>query len=121
MMKHRDFTEKLVSEIPVLVPLLEEHKLDNGELLPHVFFGDLTRYVSSLHKDSIKGNRNAEENLKRVLSALEAGMVSGIKEVEELIAVSFLENLDWGDPDFQHLKGIFGPNLKKELKNIGGE
>lgn len=119
-MTSRDFTEKLVSEIPELVPLLEEHKLDNDELLPHVLFGDLTRYVSSLHKDSVEGNRRADETLKRVLSALEAGMASGIKEVEELIAVSFLENLDWDDPNFQHLKGIFGPNLKKELKNIGG-
>lgn len=120
MMNNQSFAEKLVSEIPALAPLLAEHKSDNEELLPHVFFGDVTRYVSDLHKDSLKGNRNAEETLRKILSALEAGMASGVEDVQELISVSFLENLDSEDADFQELKRLFGPKLVDELKNLEG-
>ena len=36
----------LVLEIPELRPMLDGHLRDNdGELLPHVFFGDVTRWA----------------------------------------------------------------------------
>lgn len=41
-----DLIDRLVGKFPRLEPLLREHLADNfGEVLPHLFFGDLTRYV----------------------------------------------------------------------------
>jgi hypothetical protein len=43
------FVREIVERFPKLSPLLREHLHDNsGELLPHVFFGDLTRYAVAL-------------------------------------------------------------------------
>jgi len=39
------FVQDLVFAIPELKPLLANHLADNDELLPHVFIGDLTRFV----------------------------------------------------------------------------
>jgi hypothetical protein len=35
----------LVEKIPPTRPILEAHVQDNAEILPHVFFGELTRFV----------------------------------------------------------------------------
>jgi hypothetical protein len=43
------FVQDLVRQFQELRNLLKEHQEDNfGELLPHVFLGDVTRYVVSL-------------------------------------------------------------------------
>lgn len=121
MMNSRSFTEKLVSNIPALIPMLEEHKSDNEGLLPHVFFGDVARFVSQLHKESLKKPQGADEELKYILADLEAGMASGVDEVQNLIAASFLENLDWEDSDFSKLRQNFGPRLSEMLAIMMGE
>lgn len=36
---------RLIGDAPALAPRLEDHLVDNGELLPHVFMGDVTRFV----------------------------------------------------------------------------
>ena len=39
------FVEHLLSKFPDLQPIDDSHMADNGELLPHVFMGSVTRFV----------------------------------------------------------------------------
>jgi hypothetical protein len=115
---HR-FIDSLISQVPELRPLLDEHLRDNDQLLPHVFMGDLTRFVVDLHADAYQTTGAAEASLlqilKEILTALEAAMESGDEDVKELIAVSFLENLDPDSPNYKELKSLFGEDLLKQL------
>ena len=82
----------VVANVPELQPLLAEHLADNyGELLPHVFFGDVTRWA--LREKAVNSL-----SLKRLLTLLDASYAKGVPDVQELIAVSFLENLPPGWP-----------------------
>ncbi|WP_298866274.1 hypothetical protein [uncultured Gimesia sp.] len=78
-----EFCESLVSNYPELKELLAEHISDYDELLPNVFLGEITRYVL---KDG-KGRCQIVEYLNKSLS-------SGEPDVKNLIAVSFVENLE---------------------------
>jgi len=71
------------------VPIRDEHLADNGDLLPHVFFGDVTRYGSSLARE----DADAKE-LDRLLADLDDALSDGEAddEVTNLIWVSFVEN-----------------------------
>jgi hypothetical protein len=81
--------------------------------------GDLTRFVVDLHADAYQTTGAAEASLlqilKEILTALEAAMESGDEDVKELIAVSFLENLDPDSPNYKELKSLFGEDLLKQL------
>ena len=80
-----NFIKHLVASNPVLEPILAEHIEDNDIILPHVFFGDLVRYLKnpeSKYKDKMQLLRSIGEDAK-----------SASKEVRELLSVSFLENL----------------------------
>ncbi len=83
------FVGWLVERHPPLAAIRDEHLADNDDLLPHVFFGDVTRYASSLARD----NADASE-LARLLTDLDRALSDGEEddEVENLIWVSFVEN-----------------------------
>ena len=74
------FCESLVQQIPETRPVLNEHLDDYDELLPNVFLGDITRYVLSDGRARQKIVEFLELHFRRLGS-----------EVEELIAVSFVE------------------------------
>ena len=97
--------EQLAREFPGIGALLEEHLADNGELLPHVFFGDLTRYV-------IAGNRDQAA----VVQSLEDTMSSGVASIEELIGVSFVENIETREELEQALAGVNGNKIREERR-----
>lgn len=102
--------------------IYDKHIEDYDELLPHVFFGDLTRYVVNLYKttqDHSPDKRKWDE-LDKIIAYLENGISERDENVRELIAVSFLENLERTDSSLRNLEERFGPNLKKELKVIRG-
>lgn len=74
-----------------------------------MFFGDVTRYVLDLWSSS--GDDRAEA--RRVLDFLEEGFAGGDPDVQNLIAVSFLENLPYkGEPD-AGIRAALGPQLRK--------
>jgi len=86
------FVSSMVARFPSLYRLLEDHIRDNaGEVLPHVFFGEVTRYVLSLLVAARGEPRR--ELIGDVLSYLEEAYAAGDEELRELISVSFLENL----------------------------
>lgn len=78
----RSFCQSLVNSFPELAPLWHEHRDGYDEILPHVFFGDLTRWVVAHAK-----------SCKSLIRHLDEALRIGQPDVQNLIAVSFVENL----------------------------
>lgn len=118
-----DLIEQLVAKYARLKPTLDEHVSDNfGEVLPHLFFGDLTRYVVSLLLDieSGVGPKHSEaEELRALLNDLEHAYATGDEEIQELISVSFLENLPRPGEDASRVRAWLGPELAAQMRVIG--
>jgi hypothetical protein len=71
------FVERLVREAPPLKPVYDRHMLENmGELLPHVFMGELTRFVIDEQREEIRSGA-PRPVLGLVLRELEAGLAAG--------------------------------------------
>jgi hypothetical protein len=106
--------EQFLREVPELVPQWTEHLLDNGEPLPHVFFGDVSRFAV------VVAEGDDHDLQARFSHAIERLAASDDPEVVNVIHVSFAENLVWGDEREQQalkeLKGVFGPAT---LRRIG--
>jgi hypothetical protein len=81
---------RVVESLPELKPLLREHlQSNNGEMLPHVFFGDLCRWAVA--QDAVNS-----PSVEALLGLLDEDCVAGDLDVRELIVVSFLENIPMG-------------------------
>jgi hypothetical protein len=76
-----------LEEVPELRPAYEEHLADNDELLPHVFFGDVSRSVVS------RASAGDSDVVARILSCLERVLTEGDEQASELVVVSFVENI----------------------------
>lgn len=108
------FIAALVEQVPELRPIYDKHISDCDELIPHPFFGELTRYVVRLLRE---GTPDAIKIVARILGVLEEGMASGGNDVEELISVSFLENAVKSPDVMLALEELIGPHLAKELSH----
>ena len=95
----RELLADITAAEPMLQPLLEKQQHENAELLAHVLFGDITRWVTS-HPVNPK-----------LLSALERHLTEGDASVRDLLLASFIENL-LGEP-IEHLRGSLGPQLTR--------
>lgn len=114
------FVRSMVARFPSLSALLEAHIKDNlGEMLPHVFLGDVTRYVLSLLLAVGAGGLPARRELRGILDYLEEAFDDGDEELQELISVSFLENLPRPGQTGAEIRKMVGPNLRKQLHVIG--
>jgi len=98
-----------------LAGLLAEHQADHrGEILTHVFMGDVTRWLIRIASDS---RRRSE--VREMLEFLDAKFERGDEGVRELISVSFLENLpEVGEPGSDIVKRL-GPHLANEMQRRG--
>lgn len=119
-----DFIERLVGKHPRLMPILEEHVSDNfAEILPHLFFGDLTRYIVSRFLQQESGaspeSINARAECRRLLIDLEEAYAAGDEEIQELISVSFLENLPRPGEEGSGVRAWLGRELAAQLRVIG--
>jgi hypothetical protein len=110
-----DFVRRLASTSPDLVDVYRQHLADQGELLPHVLLGDITRVVVTA---STRGEQ--VDWLPGFLQQLEAGLVSGDDDVAELVAVSFVENLSGENAAIRNLVPSMGEMLRREVKAICG-
>ena len=107
------FVGWLCREFPVLLPLLQEHLDDqNGEILPNVLLGEITRWLVC--------NFDSEPNVKEIVATLEHAYSGGESTgVSELVAVSFLENLPRPGEDGAEIRNEIGPRMKKQLEEFG--
>ena len=105
---------RLVLEVEALRPLYDDHmEFMDGELLPHVLFGDFTTLVEQgFAQRSGQGRRDAV----RVLEILEDAFAASDPSVVNLISVSFLENLDQDSPEYDELRQMLGPCLREQLR-----
>jgi hypothetical protein len=108
--------QRLVAAEPALTDELNEHLETYGELLPHVFMGELidrlTEWIGS-------GQEPALARVRTVLSTLE-DVYGKDYEVDELIAASFVEDLpERGEPG-SGILDLLGPKLGKELTRQRG-
>jgi hypothetical protein len=114
---------ELLRAVPEFQQVFDEHVNFNGELLTHLLFGDLTRWVIDLYRKSQSGGHGApqtEEILIRTLDFLEDRCTNaGEVGVQNIITVSFLENLHQAGPDYEGIKNRLGPNLRKVLAEVG--
>lgn len=101
----RSFCQELAEQIPGLESLLSEHIADYDDILPNVFIGDVTRYVLADGPYRTK-----------VVAALEDALCNRGPEVEELIAVSFVENLETQEELDRATRGVSAPQITAEWK-----
>jgi hypothetical protein len=105
--------EDFVRAVPEVEPEWREHLEANGEVLPHVFFGDVSRFAVKVAEGS------DVELATRFSAAIEKLAASENPEVVNVIHVSFAENLAWGDQQEQRalaeLKNVFGPMTLRRI------
>ena len=104
-MKASDVCEELVHKVPLLAGLLKEHIEDYDELLPHVFMGEVSRYVVSYR-----------EGRKQIGDFLDECFRDCGDDIQNLIAVSFVENLVSEDEFERALDGASADALRKEWR-----
>jgi len=110
------FVPTLLAEVPGFQVIYDEHLQAYDEVLPHVLVGDLTRYVvASYRQMRTDASGTARQVADRSLALLEQAMQSSDARLQELVSVSFLENLHQADEDYDDIKTLLGPHLVKEL------
>jgi hypothetical protein len=106
--------DRLVESFPPLKPLFEERLADNfGEVLPHLLVADITRYIIDMSRDPV-----SDKEVRSLLGVLESEFATGDEDVQELLAVSFLENLPESPQVGYELRKSLGPALSAELARM---
>jgi hypothetical protein len=117
----RDLVDTLVRTFPGVKEVYDGHLRENlGELLPHVFFGDLTRFVIEEHRRERPG-RSSRMLVDSLLEFLEAGLAGPDPDVQEVIVVSFLENLWQAEGEYGSLVERLGPEMRAALERLERE
>jgi hypothetical protein len=114
MPTQREFVEELLRRVPALQPAYEDHLRDNEELLPHVFMGDVTRWV-------IEHARQPEH--RRAVAALLAYFESALateSDGKDLVLLSFVENLAGEADTVNALRPMLGQPLKRAIADATG-
>lgn len=105
--------EELCAEVPALQPLWAEHLNENyGELLPHVFLADVARFAVA----SLQGPPDQATVAQSIVMFLERAFAAGDPDVQELIGVSFIENLPRDEEPGHEIRRLLGPHLLAEAK-----
>jgi hypothetical protein len=102
-------SHELAAKTPRLRARLEQHLTDYDELLPHVFMGDVSRYAIELYHEFSAGAIDARDALDSLFAITEVAASHGDEDVEELISVSFLENIAAELADHQEFRSFLGP------------
>jgi hypothetical protein len=101
----------LVEAVPEFAPVLAEHLEDqDGETLQHLLFGDLTRFVVDAYE------RGDEALVSRCLGFLDQALRDGDEMTQNLVAVSFVENVGPWDEDVQEFIAGWPSALREEAR-----
>ena len=112
------FVRLLAEKYSALQPLLAEH-LDNnfGEVLPHVFFEDVTSWIVLLTTEA-RTDPDSKRQLADVLEHLEEAYLTGDEGLENLLCASFLESLPGREEPGGEVRGMLGKTLRAKLRAI---
>lgn len=88
---YKNFVDQLVHSVPELLPYLNEHKSDYEGVLPHVFMGEVSRLIIQLCKQETP---TSEILIRKIFDAISNFIDSPDPMVQELLVVSFIENID---------------------------
>lgn len=103
------FLQDIRDHCPWVDPLWREHVRDNDEILPHALMGRITGIASGL----------SEPDLTSLLGLLERGLALASPSVDDVICVSFTENLYGEDALVARIGNLAGPLLKADLARAG--
>lgn len=114
VLDYEHFAELLRAQVTGFDRIYDQHVRDYDQVLPHVLLGDLVRFLS----DEVRIHGEGSKALCEAMDLLERGMGSADPKLQELVAVSFLENLDPGDEAFPAIHRLYGPRLRAESQKI---
>ena len=97
------FCGQLTRHFPELASLLQEHIADYDEILPHVFMADVARYVLTEERGRVQ-----------IVSHLDGSLRDQGNDIQNLIAVSFVENLATNEDLERALTGVEASALRNE-------
>jgi hypothetical protein len=100
-----DLVSDLTAAVPDLRPLIDEHRDVDGELLSHPFMADVTRWLVAHGPSPV------------VLELLDRHLRDGHEAVQDVIWLSFLENLE---QEHTQLRAALGPGLRAGLAELEG-
>lgn len=88
--------------------------------LPHLVFGHITEFVISEFRRNRGASRDPSPGspLGRAFRFLEEAYERGDEEVQNLVEVSFLENLHTAGEDLAELRKLLPARLRKALDNL---
>jgi len=90
-MAKSEFATDIIQTLPETQRIVDEHIQFYEELLLHVLVADLLRYAIALFEGG------DTENLHCLLAVMDRAMREGDPDVENAVAVSFVENTGWWD------------------------
>lgn len=101
----------LMERVPEAKATIQQHLDDNEhELLFHLLTADLRRLAITWFE------HRHYEPLGRLLQVVETGLQEGDEDVENAIAVSFIEDSGWWDPTTEPFTASWPPGLQDELE-----
>jgi hypothetical protein len=107
---YESFSDLLRMQVAGFDRIYDEHLRDYDQALPQVLVGELVRFLVQ----EVRSSGTATAAVVSALDLLERGMASKDPRLQELVAVSFLENLDPSDEEFAVIKQLFGPHLEQQ-------
>ena len=112
---YKNIFDVIANRIPGFSPAIREHVDFYDELLPHVLMGDFTRYLSALCCGPAASQLQQSTQCREALNILETALNSPDPKLRELVAVSFVENLDPADESYPCVRSQLGPSLRTQL------
>jgi hypothetical protein len=107
---YESIAEELRARVPGFERVYDEHVRDYDEVLPHVLLGDLVRFLDA----ELRTRGPASHAAREAVSLMEEALASDDPRLQELVVVSFLENLEPAEETFPIVRGLFGPRLEAE-------
>lgn len=98
----------LLAAVPEFGESLREHYREYDELLQHVLFGDLVRFVESAWR------RGDQELVSSVLRFVDRAIREGDERVKNLVCASFIENVGPHDPEIAPFIDSWPARLREE-------
>jgi hypothetical protein len=102
--------DALQRAVPRFGWVVREHVADYDDVLPHLLFGDLTRFVLAAHDAGDDGL------VGQCLDFLDLALRDGDPAVQNLVAVSFVENVPPSDESRQGFIESWPEGLRREAE-----